>query len=255
MEKICSRVTISSYMNKLHLITGTILFFLVCSIFFITQKDSLFSGVKPSAIPTLPPDNLFATIIPDRNSLQDPYSQQGALQAQRQQAAQQQAQQQQQQAAQQQVVPTAGVEEPIPATVSAKIVTVKGTIVLKLFGDKAPNTVKNFITKVRSGFYKGLKFHRVEDWVIQGGDPQGNGTGGGQMATELNDIPFVRGSLGVARGSNRDLSNDSQFFITKKDSSHLNNDYTNFGTVESGLDVVDKIAIGDIIQEITIEKN
>lgn len=240
-------------MNKLHLITGTILLFLVCSIFFITQKDSLFSGVKPSAIPTLPPDNLFATMIPDQNKLQDPYGQNGALQAQQRQQQQQQAQQQAAQQ-QQQVVPTVGVEEPVPASASATIVTSKGTIVLTLFGDKAPISVKNFIAKAKSGFYTNLTFHRVEDWVIQGGDPKGNGTGGGQMASEFSDTPFVRGSLGVARGSNPDLSNDSQFFITKIDSSHLNNQYTNFGKVESGLDVVDKIAIGDKIQQVTIEK-
>lgn len=155
---------------------------------------------------------------------------------------------------QQQLQPTVGVLEPVPASVSATIKTSKGDIVLTLYGDQAENTVRNFMTKAKSGYYTNLIFHRVEDWVIQGGDPQGNGTGGGQMATEINDLPFVTGSLGVARGANPQISNDSQFFITKKDSSHLDKQYTNFGMVTKGMDVVNKIAIGDKILGITIEK-
>src|SRR5207302_6962288 len=97
---------------------------------------------------------------------------------------------------------------------------------------------KNFIMKAESGFYKGLVFHRVEDWVVQGGDPKGDGTGGGLMQTEINDIPFVAGSLGVARGQNINVSNDSQFFITKSEANWLNQQYTNFGMVSGGMDVV-----------------
>lgn len=167
----------------------------------------------------------------------------------------------QQQAAQQQVAqqqatnPTAGVAEQPQATYSAVIKTSRGNITLTLFADQAPNTVKNFIAKAKSDYYKGIPFHRVEDWVVQGGDPtpQHDGTGGGQMQTELNSLPFVRGSVGVARGQNINISNDSQFFITKTDAAWLNQQYTNFGTVTSGMDVVDKIKIGDKILGITVE--
>ncbi|MCL5970839.1 MAG: peptidylprolyl isomerase [Patescibacteria group bacterium] len=131
--------------------------------------------------------------------------------------------------------------------------TSKGDIVLSLYDKDAPGTVQNFINKAKSGFYNNLTFHRVEDWVIQGGDPAGNGTGGGKMQTELNDKPFVIGSLGVARGADLNISNDAQFFITKKDASWLNKQYTNFGMVEKGMDVVENIQIGDKILEITIE--
>src|SRR5258708_18783386 len=136
------------------------------------------------------------------------------------------------------------------ATINTKeaiIQTNKGDIVLELYSQDAPNTVKNFITKAENGFYNNLTFHRVEDWVIQGGDPKGNGTGGGSMPTELNSKPFVIGSLGVARGGDIKVSNDAQFFITKTDASWLNNQYTNFGFVTKGMDVVSKIQIGDKI--------
>lgn len=136
---------------------------------------------------------------------------------------------------------------------TAVIKTSKGDITLELYPSVAPKTVQNFKDKVKSGFYNNKTFHRVEDWVIQGGDPLGNGTGGGDMATELSDKPFVIGSLGVARGQDIKVSNDAQFFIVKKESSFLNNQYTNFGIVISGLDVVNKIAIGDKIISITVE--
>lgn len=132
--------------------------------------------------------------------------------------------------------------------------TSKGDIGLILYRESAPGTVENFLKKTQSGFYSNLTFHRVEDWVIQGGDPKGNGTGGGQMRTEINDRPFVRGSLGVARGPDINVSNDTQFFITKTDSSHLNQQYTNFGMVTKGLEVVDKITRGDKILSITYDQ-
>lgn len=138
-------------------------------------------------------------------------------------------------------------------TNTAVIKTSKGDITLTLYPKDAPNTANNFVKKAKSGFYNNLTFHRVEDWVIQGGDPLGNGTGGGNMPTELNDKPFVVGSLGVARGQDIKISNDSQFFITKKDASWLNGQYTNFGIVTKGMDVVEKIEVGDKITQITIE--
>ena len=136
---------------------------------------------------------------------------------------------------------------------TAIIKTEKGDITLTLYPNDAPKTVANFVAKAKSGFYNNLVFHRVEDWVIQGGDPDGNGTGGGDMPTELNNKPFVVGSLGVARGGDIKISNDAQFFITKKDSSFLNGQYTNFGIVTNGMDVVKKIEIGDKILGITTE--
>ncbi len=147
----------------------------------------------------------------------------------------------------------ATVESEPKATIAATIKTTKGTIELTLFNTDAPNTVKNFIEKATNGFYNNLTFHRVEDWVIQGGDPKGNGGGGGQMRTELNAKPFMVGSLGVARGDNINISNDAQFFITKKEASWLNQQYTNFGMVTKGTEVVDKIQVGDKILGITVE--
>lgn len=151
------------------------------------------------------------------------------------------------------VAATYGVEESVKASYSAVIKTSKGDISLTLFGKDAPNTVKNFVSKAKSGYYKGLLFHRVEDWVVQGGDPKGDGTGGGQMQTEINNLPFVEGSLGIARRGDIKVSNDSQFFITKSESSHLNGQYTNFGMVTKGMDVVKSMAIGDKILGIEIE--
>lgn len=142
----------------------------------------------------------------------------------------------------------------IPAKATKAVIkTSKGDIALTLYADDAPNTVANFAKKAKDGFYKNLFFHRVEDWVIQGGDPDGNGTGGGEMSTEINDKPFVVGSLGVARKNNIEISNDAQFFITKTDAGFLNQQYTNFGIVTSGMDVVNKIEVGDKILGITVE--
>lgn len=147
---------------------------------------------------------------------------------------------------------SANTEEAMNTT-QATIKTAKGDIIIKLYPDKAPNTVKNFITKAQSGYYTNLTFHRVEDWVIQGGDPLGTGTGGGKMATELNDASFKKGSIGVARGGDIKISNDSQFFICKDDCSWLTGQYTNFGEVIQGMGVVEKIAIGDKITEIKLQ--
>ncbi|MEK7450913.1 MAG: peptidylprolyl isomerase [Patescibacteria group bacterium] len=139
------------------------------------------------------------------------------------------------------------------ATSTAIIKTSKGDITLSLYSKDAPNTVNNFITKAKSGFYNNLIFHRVEDWVVQGGDPLSNGTGGGNMPVEFNSKPFIVGSLGIASRGDGKVQNDAQFFITKKDSQFLNGQYTNFGIVTKGMDVVNKIEIGDKILGITIE--
>lgn len=152
---------------------------------------------------------------------------------------------------------TQGPEKPMDTqqttTTKATINTSKGDIVISFFNDVAPNTVKNFVTKSTSGFYNNLVFHRVEDWVIQGGDPTGNGTGGGSKPVEFNNKPFVTGAVGVASRGDGRTENDAQFFITKSDATWLNGQYTNFGQVTQGMDVVQKIAIGDKILGITLE--
>lgn len=135
--------------------------------------------------------------------------------------------------------------------------TPKGRIVLRLHTDpsaRVAGTILNFAQKAQQGYFNGLTFHRVEDWVIQGGDPKGDGTGGGDMSSEFNNVPFTTGSLGVARGMDPAVNNDSQFFITKKDSPHLNGQYTNWGQVVEGQDVVNQLAIGDKITSVTIEE-
>jgi peptidyl-prolyl cis-trans isomerase B (cyclophilin B) len=112
--------------------------------------------------------------------------------------------------------------------------------------------VANFVAKARSGFYDGKTFHRVEDWVVQGGDPEGSGRGGGKMPSELNDLPFSVGAVGIARGPDITVNNDSQWFVVKRDAGWLNGQYTNFGQVTSGQDVVDGIRVGDRITRISI---
>ncbi len=136
----------------------------------------------------------------------------------------------------------------------ATITTSKGIIVIQLDKQDAPNTVVNFINKSLSGFYNGLTFHRVEDWVIQGGDPKGDGTGGDtNMPVEFNTKPFVVGSLGQASLGDGKYQNDDQFFIVKQNADWLDGKYTNYGIVTQGMDVVNKIQVGDKIENIQIQ--
>jgi cyclophilin family peptidyl-prolyl cis-trans isomerase len=135
--------------------------------------------------------------------------------------------------------------------------TDKGKIVAKLYTQESANvskTIANFEKKANAGEFNGRVFHRVEDWVIQGGDPLGNGTGGGDMPSEYNNIPFKAGALGVARGPDPKINNDSQFFYLKSDADALNGQYTNFGQVVEGMDVVNKIAIGDKMNKVYVEE-
>jgi len=138
----------------------------------------------------------------------------------------------------------------------AKIVTIttkKGKIVAELYPDIAPNTVANFEQKANSGAYDGTKWHRVEGWVVQGGDPLGTGTGGGTMPSEYNDRDFKTGALGIARGGDKAINNATQFFILKKDSPHLNNEYTLFGQVTGGQNVVTMLTTSDRMQTVRVE--
>jgi len=129
-------------------------------------------------------------------------------------------------------------------TYTATIETSEGKIVAQLFPDKAPQTVNSFVFLAKEGFYDGLTFHRViKNFMIQGGDPVGNGTGGPgySVKAEFNDTKHVKGILSMARAQDPD-SAGSQFFIMHGDAPHLDNKYTAFGKVTEGLDVVDKIA-------------
>lgn len=122
-------------------------------------------------------------------------------------------------------------------------------IVAELYPDKAPNTVNNFISLINKGFYDGLIFHRViPDFMIQGGDPNGNGTGdpGYSIKGEFsengfeNDLKHERGVLSMARSQMPD-SAGSQFFIMVADAPHLDGEYAPFGKVIDGMDKVDEI--------------
>jgi cyclophilin family peptidyl-prolyl cis-trans isomerase len=137
---------------------------------------------------------------------------------------------------------------------TASMELVKGGVVqMALRPDKAPNTVATFISKANAGFYNNLTFHRVEaEFVAQGGDPQGNGFGGGNQPTELSDLPFCKGALGIARGNDIKISNDAQWFICTGTCRFLDRMYTNFGQVTSGMDVVLGIKVGDKIKSIKI---
>jgi len=126
-----------------------------------------------------------------------------------------------------------------------------GKICLELYPDVAPVSVENFIKLVKSGFYDGLTFHRVvPGFVIQGGCPLGNGTGGpgwhirGEFASNgfRNDLKHTRGVLSMARAMDPN-SAGSQFFIMVEDAPHLDGDYAAFGKVVSGMDVVDEIVV------------
>lgn len=128
--------------------------------------------------------------------------------------------------------------------------TTKGTISIRFFPQVAPNHVRNFIDLAQSGFYNGVRFHRViPGFVIQGGDPNtrgsdsstwGTGGSGKNLKAEFNSIHHRRGILSMARSWSPD-SASSQFFIVLDDANHLDNQYTVFGEVTSGLDVVDAI--------------
>ncbi len=130
-----------------------------------------------------------------------------------------------------------------------------GIIKAELYPEKAPNTVNNFISLAKSGFYDGLIFHRViSGFMIQGGDPSGNGTGGpgygikGEFVLNgfrLNNIKHIRGVLSMARASSPD-SAGSQFFIMHQNAAHLDGQYAAFGRVIEGMETVDKIAASEV---------
>jgi peptidyl-prolyl cis-trans isomerase B (cyclophilin B) len=138
---------------------------------------------------------------------------------------------------------------------TATISTDKGDITLELFAAEAPLTVNNFVALARDGFYDGLTFHRVEPgFVIQGGDPVGNGTGG--PGYRFKDEPVRRdyraGTLAMANAGPN--TNGSQFFICLEDQPGLPKNYTIFGQTTAGLDVVRQIRRGDRMNTVTISE-
>jgi len=125
---------------------------------------------------------------------------------------------------------------------------------IDVYPDDAPKTVENFVTLAKKGFYNGLTFHRVvPDFVVQGGDPKGNGTGGPgyTIKAEFNKQKHVRGSLAMARSQHPD-SAGSQFYITYGPTPHLDGNYTVFGKVTSGMEHVDRIKQGDRMKSVVI---
>lgn len=141
----------------------------------------------------------------------------------------------------------------------ATITTDKGQIVVELFPD-APQGINNFVTLALNGYYDGLTFHRVEpNFVVQGGDPNGNGTGGpGYTLPAEIKHPHPRGAVAWARTGDQvnpeRRSSGSQFYITLRETSFLDGQYSVFGQVISGMEVVDQLAVGDTIRRIDIKE-
>ncbi|PYY27830.1 peptidylprolyl isomerase [Paenibacillus illinoisensis] len=159
--------------------------------------------------------------------------------------------------------PSSSATEPVPAPPEGQnpVATIEmqngQKIVIELYPEIAPNTVYNFISLANQGFYDGLIFHRViPGFMIQGGDPNGNGSGGPGYAIKgeftsnghKNHLNHTRGVISMARGDNLD-SAGSQFFIMLADADHLDNAYASFGKVTEGMDVVDGIAAQEIGQK------
>jgi peptidyl-prolyl cis-trans isomerase B (cyclophilin B) len=143
--------------------------------------------------------------------------------------------------------------------IKATIDTAKGKMTVEFFEKDAPGTVENFVKLSKSGFYDGLTFHRVlPDFVIQGGCPNGTGAGGPgyKIKCELDggNQYHERGVLSMAHAGRN--TGGSQFFIchSRKNTAHLDRNHTCFGKVVDGLDVIDAIRQGDVINKITIEE-
>ncbi len=141
-------------------------------------------------------------------------------------------------------------------TYLAKLSTTAGEIDIALPASQAPKTVNNFIVLAVNGYYTGLTFHRVESWVVQGGDPQGDGRGGPgyTLPDEPNDQPWTTDAVGMARNPN-DAINGSQFFILKTDWPGTGPDgttFNHFGTVLGGTQIIAAIKPSDRILSIAI---
>jgi len=141
---------------------------------------------------------------------------------------------------------------------TATIQTNKGEIVVGLHPEHAPSTVNNFVFLAREGFYDDVSFHRViPNFVIQGGDPTGSGSGGPgyRFDCETADNPLVHGTGSLSMAHAGPNTNGSQFFITHAPQPHLDGVHTVFGDVTSGMDVVNSIEAGDVMEKVTIEES
>lgn len=139
----------------------------------------------------------------------------------------------------------------------AEIVTNKGTLKIELYDDATPITVKNFKDLIKKGFYDGLTFHRViPDFVVQGGCPEGTGTGGPGYSIDCetggDKQHHEKGVLSMAHAGRN--TGGSQFFIchSRQNTQHLDGKHTAFGKVYEGLDIIDQIAQGDVMEKLTI---
>src|SRR5918911_4057686 len=140
--------------------------------------------------------------------------------------------------------------------VRAVVNTDKGPFTIELLPEDAPLNVDNFVQLAQKGYFNGITFHRVvPNFVIQGGDPRGDGNGGPgyQIRCEINEVPYDTGAVGMAL-SGKDTGG-SQWFVTHSPQPHLDGGYTVFGRVVVGMDVVDRIARGDRINGITVTEN
>jgi peptidyl-prolyl cis-trans isomerase B (cyclophilin B) len=137
----------------------------------------------------------------------------------------------------------------------AVIETNKGNFEMEIFLDKVPITANNFIGLAKKGFYDGLKFHRYEPgFVIQGGDPKGDGTGGSGKTIPLeivDELTHEKGAVGMARSQDPD-SASSQFYVMLGAEHSLDGEYAVFGKVTSGMDVVMKLRVGDVMKKVAI---
>ncbi len=149
-----------------------------------------------------------------------------------------------------------------PEDQTAVVTTDKGTFVLEFYPDAAPVAVDNFIKLINQKFYDGLTFHRKVDApglnIIQSGCPKGDGSGGPGWTiideyTNPNQRPHVRGTVAMARVPDTPNSSGSQFYICLKPQPHLDGNYTTFGGVIQGMDVVDRLEIGDVMTKIRLE--
>lgn len=139
---------------------------------------------------------------------------------------------------------------------TVKLETTRGDIVLELYPEHAPKTVNNFVFLTNESFYDGVTFHRVIDnFMIQGGDPEGSGRGGPgyRFEDELVGNPLIHESKVISMANAGPNTNGSQFFITHLPQPHLDGKHTVFGKVTQGVDVVDAIRQGDVIKKASVQ--
>ncbi|RLD03553.1 MAG: peptidylprolyl isomerase [Chloroflexota bacterium] len=139
---------------------------------------------------------------------------------------------------------------------TVKLETSRGDIELELYAEHAPKTVNNFVFLINESFYDGVTFHRVIDkFMIQGGDPEGTGSGGPgyRFEDELVGNPLTHESKVISMANAGPNTNGSQFFITHLPTPHLDGKHTVFGKVTQGVDVVDAIRQGDVITKASVQ--